>query len=256
MDNATVTKTRLVQINKLSKELCKALKKNRNLQEITTERFKGLVDLSLMIRGLGKDLNKFVRKSAYQYSMNYDDDNILKQMIIKEDLGSRLGSKDLLEIILELRSSAYSREWLLPGDLALDLLELLDNDVASDRHRCLVKLSPETVDYFRGEQVDLGSGVMNEIQRRLCNYANNLASRYREINYVRYKTIHENGYVNLYVVSKNYPTIDREVSDEPRYYVGVGTYKELEKDNFRLLPDVKDVYVKNSLILEEGFREN
>lgn len=256
MNNEEVIKTRLVQINRLSRELCKSLRKNRNLEEVGKEKFKDLVDLSLMIRGLGKDLNKFVRRSAYLYSMNYDDESLLRKLIYKENLNSRLDVETLVEIIKELRGSAVTRGWLLPGDLTLDLLDLLDNDIASDRHRCLVKLSPEVVEYFKGEELDLGTGVMNEIQRRLCNYANNLGSRYREINYVRYKTVYEDGYVNLYVVSKNYPTIDREVSDEPRYYVGLGTYRELEKDNFSLLPDVKDVYVKSDLILAEGFSES
>ena len=256
MNNEEVIKARLVQINKLSRELCKSLRKNRNLEEVSKEKFIDLVDLSLMIRGLGKDLNKFVRKSTYLYSMNYEDESLLRKLICKEELNSRLNVETLVEIIKELKGSAVTRGWLLPGDLALDLLNLLDNDIASDRHRCLVKLPPETVDYFRGEQVDLGSGVMNEIQRRLCNYANNLGSRYREINYVRYKTIHEYGFVNLYIVGKNYPTIDREVSDEPRYYVGLGTYRELEKDNFSLLPDVRDVYIKSDLVLAEGFSES
>ena len=256
MNNEEVIKTRLVQINKLSRELCKPLRKNRGLEEVRKEKLIDLVNLSLMIRGLGKDLNKFIRKSAYQYSMNYDDESVLIKSLCKEKLNSRLNIETLVEIIEELKSSSVGRGWLLPWDLPLDLLNLLDRDMASDRHRCLIKLSPETVDYFRGEELDLGTGVMNEIQRRLCNYANNLVSRYREINYVRYKTIHEYGFVNLYIVGKNYPTIDREVSDEPRYYVGLGTYRELEKDNFSLLPDVRDVYIKDDLVLEEGFSEN
>ncbi|GAA0101738.1 hypothetical protein UT300012_24530 [Paraclostridium bifermentans] len=252
MNNEKVIKTRIVQINRLSKELCLNLRKNRSLREIEKERYSDLIDLNLMVMGVGKDLNKFIRRAQYLYTMNYDDDNLLDTLLKDNKLLDRLTSKDLKYIINEIRESASSRGFLLPGDLNIDLLDLLDKDIASDRHRCLVKLSPDIVESFRGKEFGLGTGVANEIQRRLCNYANNLASRYREINYVKHKTIYEDGFVNLYIVSKNYPTIDREVSDEPRYYVGLGTYNELEKDNFRLLPDVKDVYVKSNLM--EGIR--
>lgn len=134
---------------------------------------------------------------------------------------------------------------IMPGRYLFDFCMIISN---SPQVLCNY-VTLKSLELFKGEEIDLGNKLLNEVQKILKEYITNPVNLIESVTYELVKEVNEDG-ADVYVRMGDGLAIKKEiVNNEERYYMGIDNYKYLNSTNFETLGKIKNIYKSKGLLL-------